>query len=86
MPDAKTVAIEQFEEMAYLERQVARVIADIMARNPRTLVIAWEDAEGTKVTSVPFSANLVKGMVDTLYDMVHDEPQEPEDPDEEMGS
>jgi len=84
MPDAKTIAIEQFEEMAYLERQVARVVADIMARNPRTLVIAWEDAEGTKATSIPFSANLVKGMVDTLYDMVHDEPETPDEPDEEI--
>ena len=84
MSDAKTVAIEQFEEMAYLERQVARVVADIMARNPRTLVIAWEDAEGTKATSIPFSANLVKGMVDTLYDMVHDEPEAPDEPDEEI--
>ena len=84
MPDAKTVAIEQFEEMAYLERQVARVVADIMARNPRTLVIAWEDAEGTKATSIPFSANLVKGMVDTLYDMVHAEPEQPDEPEEEI--
>jgi hypothetical protein len=84
MPEAKTIAIEQFEEMAYLERQVARVVADIMARSPRTLVIAWEDAEGTKATSIPFSANLVKGMVDTLYDMVHDEPETPDEPDEEI--
>ena len=82
MPDAKTVAIEQFEEMAYLERRVARVVADIMARNPRTLMIAWEDAEGTKATSIPFSANLVKGMTDTLYDMVHDEPEEPQEPED----
>lgn len=82
MPDAKTVAIEQFEEMAYLERQVARVVAEIMARNPRTLVIAWEDAEGTKVTSVPFSENLVGGTVDKLYSMINAEPEEPEEPED----
>jgi hypothetical protein len=82
MSDAKTVAIEQFEEMAYLERRVSRVVAEIMARNPRTLMIAWEDADGTKVTSIPFSENLVRGMVDKLYDMVHDEPEEPEEPED----
>jgi len=86
MPDAKTIAIEQFEEMAYLERQVARIIAEVMARNPRTVVIAWEDAEGTKVTSIPFSENLVQGTVNKLYDMINAEPEEPEDPVDELES
>lgn len=79
MSATKAEAIEQFQEMADLDRRVAKVISEIMARQPFAVMIAWEDSEGTKVTSVPFSANLVKGMADTFYDMVFKEPEEPDD-------
>lgn len=84
MSTAKAEAIEQFQEMVDLDRRVAKVISEVMARQPLAVMIAWEDAEGTKVTSIPFSANLVKGMVDTLFDMVFKEPEEP-DEEEEVG-
>lgn len=83
MLTAKAEAIEQFQEMVDLDRRVAKVISEVMARQPLAVMIAWEDAEGTKVTSIPFSANLVKGMVDTLFDMVFKEPEEPDE--EEVG-
>lgn len=81
MSGAKAEAIEQFQEMVDLDRRVAKVISEVMARQPLAVMIAWEDAEGTKVTSIPFSANLVKGMVDTLFDMVFKEAEEPEEED-----
>lgn len=78
MSTAKAEAIEQFQEMVDLDRRVAKVISEVMARQPLAVMIAWEDAEGTKVTSIPFSANLVKGMTDTLFDMVFKESDEPD--------
>lgn len=81
MSTAKAEAIEQFQEMVDLDRRVAKVISEVMARQPLAVMIAWEDAEGTKVTSIPFSANLVKGMVDTLFDMVFKELEEPDEED-----
>lgn len=82
MSASKAEAIEQFQEMADLDRRVAKVISEVMARQPLAVMIAWEDAEGTKVTSIPFSANLVKGMVDTLFDMVF---KDSDESDEDFG-
>lgn len=80
MTDPKIEAIEQFQEMVDLDRKVASVISKVMGRSPVAMLIAWEEADGSvKATSVPFSACLVKGMVDTLFDMVFDSPDEESD-------
>ena len=63
-------AIEDFNDMANLDRKVASVISQVMARSPNAVLIAWEEAGTVKATSIPFSTCLVKGMVDTLFDMV----------------
>jgi hypothetical protein len=68
--DSKVDAIEQFQEMVDLDRKVAAVISKVMARSPHAVLIAWEEDGGVKATSIPFSTCLVKGMVDTLFDMV----------------
>jgi len=75
--DPKIEAIEQFQEMLDLDRRVASVISKVMARSPVAVLVAWEEGDGSvKATSVPFSACLVKGMVDTLFDMIFDSPDE----------
>jgi len=75
--DPKIEAIEQFQEMLDLDRRVASVISKVMARSPVAILVAWEEGDGSvKATSVPFSACLVKGMVDTLFDMIFDSPDE----------
>ena len=77
MTDPKIEAIEQFQEMLDLDRRVASVISKVMARSPVAVLVAWEEGDGSvKATSVPFSACLVKGMVDTLFDMIFDSPDE----------
>lgn len=63
-------AIEDFQEMVNLDRKVATVISQVMARSPNAVLIAWEEAGSVKATTIPFSTCLVKGMVDTLFDMV----------------
>jgi hypothetical protein len=68
--DSTTEAIEQFQEMVDLDRKVAAVISKVLARSPHAVLIAWEEDGGVKATSIPFSTCLVKGMVDTLFDMV----------------
>ncbi len=70
MTDSTTEAIEQFQEMVDLDRKVAAVISKVLARSPHAVLIAWEEDGGVKATSIPFSTCLVKGMVDTLFDMV----------------
>ena len=73
-------AIEDFQEMVNLDRKVATVISQVMARSPNAVLIAWEEAGSVKATTIPFSTCLVKGMVDTLFDMVFkDDADEAED-------
>ena len=80
MTDPKIEAIEQFQEMLELDHRVASVISKVMARSPVAILVAWEEGDGSvKATSVPFSACLVKGMVDTLFDMIFDSPDEESD-------
>lgn len=81
MTDAKLAAIEQFQEMADLDRKVAAVISKVLARSPHAILIAWEEADGVKATTIPFSACLVKGMVDTLFDMVFEPAADDESPE-----
>lgn len=81
MIDPKLAAIEQFQEMADLDRKVAAVVSKVLARSPHAILIAWEEADGVKATTIPFSSCLVKGMVDTLFDMVF-EPSEDDEPSE----
>lgn len=81
MTDSTMEAIEQFQEMVDLDRKVAAVISKVLARSPHAVLIAWEEDGGVKATSIPFSTCLVKGMVDTLFDMVF-EPAADDEPDE----
>ena len=67
--------------MVDLDRKVAAVISKVLARSPHAVLIAWEEDGGVKATSIPFSACLVKGMVDTLFDMVF-EPNDDDEPSE----
>jgi len=78
--DLKNEAIEQFQEMVDLDRRVASVISKVMSRSPVAILVAWEEGDSSvKATSIPFSACLVKGMVDTLFDMVFDSSDEDSD-------
>lgn len=80
MTDPKIEAIEKFQEMVDLDRRVASVVSKVMSRSPVAMLIAWEEEDGSvKATSIPFSACLVKGMVDTLFDMVFDSSDEDSD-------
>lgn len=81
MNNTTSEAIEQFQDMVDLDRKVASVISKVLARSPHAVLIAWEEDGGVKATSVPFSACLVKGMVDTLFDMVF-EPADDDEPPE----
>jgi hypothetical protein len=83
MTQPKETAIEQFQEMADLDRRVAGTVSKVMAQSPVAVMIAWEEADGSiKATSIPFSACLVKGMVDSLYDMVFSDKESEDEPDE----
>lgn len=82
MTDSTTEAIEQFQEMVDLDRKVAAVISKVLARSPHAVLIAWEEDGGVKATSIPFSTCLVKGMVDTLFDMVFEPAADDDEPAE----
>jgi hypothetical protein len=73
--------IQEFSDSAELDRRVMETVARILARNPRAVLIAWEDDGSFGVTAVPFSNSLVKGMVDSAFDAVFDsDASEEEDP------
>ncbi len=80
---SKEEVIEEFTEMVNLERKVAAVISKVLSRNPSAILIAWEEEGAVKATSIPFSTCLVKGMVDTLFDMVFEPKDDDEEPDEQ---
>lgn len=70
LPDEKALAMEQFAEAADLERKIQEVISRVIARSPNAVLIAWEEADGVKATTIPYSAVLAKGMADTLFEML----------------
>ncbi len=67
--EIRTDAIEQFSEMAALDKRAMEALSKVLAQGPSAILIAWEQAGEVKATTVPFSVCLMKGMVDTLYDM-----------------
>lgn len=79
---AKEEAIEEFTEMVNLDRKVAAVISKVLARSPSAILIAWEEEGAVKATTIPFSTCLVKGMVDTLFDMVFGDDNDTEESDD----
>jgi len=80
---SKEEAIEEFTEMVNLDKKVSAVISKVLARYPSAILIGWEEEGTVKATSIPFSACLVKGMVDTLFDMVFGDKEDDEEPDEQ---
>jgi len=80
---SKEEAIEEFTEMVNLDKKVSAVISKVLARSPSAILIAWEEEGTVKATSIPFSTCLVKGMVDTLFDMVFGDKEDDEEPDEQ---
>ncbi len=68
--------------MVNLDRKVAAVISKVLARSPSAILIAWEEEGAVKATTIPFSTCLVKGMVDTLFDMVFGDDNDTEEPDD----
>lgn len=81
---SKEEAIEDFTEMANLDKKVAAVISKVLSRSPSAILIAWEEEGSVKATSIPFSACLVKGMVDTLFDMVFGDKDDDDDESDEQ--
>ncbi len=63
-------AMEEFSEAADLDRKVLEVVSKILSKSPRAILIVWETDQSVGMTSVPFSHSLIKGMVDTAFDIV----------------
>lgn len=70
MSASRDALLQEFAESAELDRRVLEVVAKILAKSPRAVLIAWEDDVSFGVTTIPFSRALVKGMVDTAFDAV----------------
>ena len=70
MSASREASIQEFAESADLDRRVLEVVAKILSRSPRAVLIAWESDTAFGLTAVPFSQALIKGMVDTAFDAV----------------
>lgn len=83
MTASRDALIQEFAESAELDRRVLEVVAKILAKSPRAVLIAWENDGSFGVTAIPFSRALIKGMVDTAFDAVFGDevPADDEDAD-----
>ena len=63
-------ALEEFAEMAALDKKVALAISKVMARSPSAVMIAWEENGEVRATTIPFSICLAKGMSDAVYELL----------------
>ena len=68
--DKRKTAIEDFSEMAALDKKAMEALSKVLAEGPSAIMIAWEQAGKVKATTVPFSVCILKGMVYTLDDLV----------------
>lgn len=75
--------MQEFAESAELDRRAMEVLAKVLAKSPRAILIAWEDDTSFGITAVPFSRSLVKGMVDTAFDAVFGDEASANDEDDD---
>lgn len=75
--------MQEFAESAELDRRVLEVVAKILAKSPRAILIAWEDDVSFGIAAVPFSRALIKGMVDTAFDAVFGDEASANDEDDD---
>ncbi len=72
-------AIEEFAEMAALDKKVAQAISKVMARSPSAVMIVWEENGDVRATTIPFSVCLAKGMSDAVYELLWGDGSDPAD-------
>lgn len=71
--------MQDFSEAADLDRRIAEAISKVMAQSPRAVLIVWEADNSFGMTSVPFSRSLIKGMVDSAFDVIFGDTPESDD-------
>jgi hypothetical protein len=76
----RDAAIQDFAESTDLDRRALEAISKVLAKSPRAILIAWEDDTSFGMTSIPFSRSLIKGMVDTAFDVVFGDDAVSEEP------
>lgn len=77
--DSRAAAIQEFSEAADIDRRIAEAISKVMAQSPRAVLIVWEADNSFGMTSVPFSRSLIKGMVDSAFDVIFGDVSEDEE-------
>ena len=77
--DSRATAIQEFSEAADIDRRIAEAISKVMAQSPRAVLIVWETDNAFGMTSVPFSRSLIKGMVDSAFDVIFGDTSETDD-------
>lgn len=83
MSASRDALLQEFAESAELDRRAIEVLAKILAKSPRAILIAWEDDASFGITAVPFSRALIKGMVDTAFDAVFGDEASANDEDDD---
>lgn len=71
-------AIQDFAATADIDRRVLEAVSKVLAKSPRAVLIVWEEDASFGMTAVPFSRSLIKGMVDTAFDVVFGDEAQPE--------
>lgn len=79
----KLVAIEEFLRAAKIEEQLAVAAKAVAGFHPTAVLLAWEDADGYKVMTIPHSPALAIGMLDRIIKVMAEEEEETEDADDD---
>ncbi len=66
----KMAAIEAFVAQQDFDEKLVGVASAVAARNPRAVLIFWEDDTGYGWTTLPFSHALASGLADKAYELI----------------
>jgi hypothetical protein len=72
-------AIVAFSEDTDLAAKAITALTEILKKAPRAIVMVWEDNEGVRSTSVPFSRALTEGMINIVYENIVGAPEVEDD-------
>lgn len=82
----KAAAIEAFVAQQNLEDKLAAIASAVASRNPRAVMVFWEDETGYGWTTYPFSHALAYGLADKAFEMICMRDQDAEDEDDDDAS
>lgn len=68
--DPRKAALESFNEANDLALRAHKALQEILKLSPRAIMFVYETDDALRITTVPFSKALAKGLADAAYEMM----------------